>query len=165
MFRKILFKLACSSVVFFLTLSATAQITIDGVTDKTTYTDSASFRVQTNAGYTYEVTLNGQPMPAGVFNTVSTMDYYDLFVRRTQISDSSVATGLVRFIVLSSQRGDPEKGLIKWTPYPSIPSTAREFAGAQLRLIAPQAFPRGFEIPIIAWVEDSQGNERRANGF
>ena len=140
------------------------QIIIDGVTDRSTYTDIVSFRVQTNAGFIYQVTLNGLPMPAGTFNAVSTMDYYDLATRRTQLSDNSVTNTLVRFIVLSSERGNPEKGLIKWTPYPIINSTAAEFAGARLNIVTPQNYPQGLEIPVVAWVDDASGQERRANG-
>src|SRR6185436_5999437 len=84
-----------------------AQITIQGVTDRTTYTDSAAFRVVTNTGATYDVTLNGRPILAGVTNTVGVMDYYDLAVRQTRISDGAVSNALVRFIVLSSRRGSP----------------------------------------------------------
>src|SRR5215212_3714209 len=129
---------------FFLsaTLSSFAQtITIDGLTDRTTYTDSVAFRVQTNAGFTYLATLNGTPIPVGVTNRVTIMDYYDLVVSRTNSSDNSVANLLVRFIVLSSQRGDPERGLIQWVPLPPIPSTAAEMADAQLDLVVPQTYP------------------------
>ena len=153
------------ALVFAAVMAARAQIIIDGVTDRATYTDSVWFRVQTNVGFTYEVTLNGQPVPAGISNAVSTMDYYDLSVRRTRISDSSIATALVRFIVLSSRRGDPEKGLVEWFPLPPIPSTAAEVAGAGLSLMTPQNYPAGIDIPVIARVEDETGNERRVNGW
>src|SRR6185503_39088 len=125
------------------------SITIDGVTDRSTYTDSVSFRVQTNAGFSYQVTLNGSAVPVGVFNTLTRMDYYDLAVSRANDSTSTVTNVLVRFIVLSSRRGSPEKGLIEWTPYPSIPATASEFAGAQLRLVVPRDYPMGLEVPIV----------------
>jgi hypothetical protein len=65
--------------------------------------------------------------------------------------------------VVSSQRGDPENGLIKWTPYPPIPSAQEEFAGGKLTIVAPQNFPPGLEIPIVAWVDDGPGNARRVN--
>jgi hypothetical protein len=142
-----------------------AQITIQGVLDRTTYTDSAAFRVVTNAGFTYEVTLNGRPIAAGVTNNVGVMDYYDLAVRQTRLSDGAVSNVLVRFIVLSSRRDSPERGLIEWVPLPPIPSTAAEMTGARLELITPQTFPAGLDVPVIARVEDSAGNERRVNGW
>ena len=77
--------------------SASAQtLTIDGVTDRSNFRDRVGFRVQTNAGFTYAVTLNGKPVPAGVTNFVDVMDYYDLVVRRTQTSDGTVTNRLVR---------------------------------------------------------------------
>src|SRR5204863_9407477 len=71
----------------------------------------------------------------------------------------------VRFIVLSSIRGGPELGLLEWTPYPPLNSTAAEFAGAHLEIVAPQDFPRGLDIPIVARVVADADNERRANGW
>jgi len=140
-------------------------LTIDGVSDRTTYTDSASFRVATNAGFTYGVTLNGASVPAGVTNRITRMDYYDLAVSRTNEATRAATNALVRFIVLSSRRGSPERGLVEWVPLPPIPSTAAEMAGARLSLMTPQDFPAGLDIPVIARVEDPAGNERRVNGW
>ena len=87
-------RLNVASLLACLVLSFNAQsqtITIDGVADRTTYTDRATFRVQTNAGFTYEVTLNGAPMPAGVSNTVARMDYYDLAVARTDTTTLAIS--------------------------------------------------------------------------
>ena len=153
---------------FFLSVALSIQaqnITIDGVSDRTTYTDAASFRVQTNAGFTYLATLNGVPVPVGITNRITIMDYYDLVVSRTNSSDNSVTNMLVRFIVLSSRRGSPERGLIEWVPLPPIPSTAAEVAGAQLDLVAPQTYPAGLDIPVIARVENGDGSARRVNGW
>jgi len=164
MFRTYLTKGFLSvSLAFFSAWSVQAQL-ITGVADRTVYTDTATFNVATSAGFTYEVTLNGLPVPAGSPQTIRRMDYYDLLARRTQISDGSVVSQLIRFIVLSSNRGTPEQGLIQWTPYPPIPSGSQEFAGGQLTVVAPQNFPAGIDIPVIAWVDDGPGNGRRVNG-
>jgi len=152
---------------WLLALSVHAQL-INGVTDRMSYTDQASFTVPTNSGFTYEVMLNGTPLPAGVTHTIRRMDYYDLFARRVQNSDGAVSNQLVRFIVQSSNRingtDTPERGLIEWTPYPPISSAVNEFAGGQLHVVAPANYPAGLEIPIIAWVDDGPGNGRRVNG-
>ena len=159
-----------SSILPSLLLSAIATthaatpLTISGVADRATYTDSVQFQVVSNAGFSYAVTLNGKPLPAGVAHTVSVMDYYDLAVSRTETATSDTTNALVRFIVLSSNRGSPELGLIQWTPYPPIPSGSGEFAGGQLHVVAPQNYPMGLEIPIVAWVDDGPGNARRVNG-
>ena len=163
--------------------SASAQtLTIDGVTDRSNFRDRVGFRVQTNVGFTYAVTLNGKPVPAGVTNVVDVMDYYDLVVGRTQTSDGSVTNRLVRFIVESSDRlkasssTGPEFGLIEWTPLPPIPSTAAEISGGdgspQLRLMMPSTYPAGLEVPVVFSVENSGNGSplgytgtRRVNGW
>src|SRR6185503_6104699 len=139
MFRQLL--LIGGALVAFVVQVSAQGIAIDGVADRTTYSDAATFRVQTNAGFSYVVTLNGLTMPAGVSNTVTRMDYYDLAVTRTDNNTLAVSNALVRFIVLSSQRGAPELGLIQWVPLPPIPSTAAEMAGAHLDVLAPQTYP------------------------
>lgn len=147
-------------------LSASAQLSITGVADKSTYSATATFTVVVQAGYSYGAALNGSPVPVGAAVTVTRMDYYDLQAWRTNLSAPFDVTNLlVRFIVIASDRGAPEKGLIKWTPYPLIRSTAAEWAGAELQIMTPRDYPAGLPIPVIARVEDAQGRERRANGF
>ncbi len=163
MFRQIF--LTVGAILLAAMAARSQSIIIDGVVDRTTYNDRATFRVQTNAGFTYVVTLNGVPVPAGVSNTITRMDYYDLAVARTNTSTLAVANALVRFIILSSQRGSPELGLIQWVPLPPIPSTAAEMAGAHLDLMAPQDYPAGLDIPVIARVEDGVGRAQRVNGW
>lgn len=148
-----------------LAAGAQAPLTINGVTDKSTYNDSVTLQVPSVAGYTYRVLLDNQPMPTDFPVTVTNMDYHELAVSRTNTATGAVTNQLVRFIVLSSQRGSPEKGLIQWTPYPAINSAAAEFAGAHLNLLMPREYPAGLPIPIVARVEDDQGRERRANGW
>src|ERR1043166_9280119 len=150
--------IACLSSV-----SAWSQIVISGVTDRSTYTDSVTFTVQTNVGFTYAITLNGAQVTPGAPRVVNVADYYDLAVRRTDNATSATVNSLVRFIVQASDRGAPEKGLIKWTPYPSIDASSAELAGAHLELIAPRNYPLGLDIPVIGRLVDSLGNERRAN--
>lgn len=159
------FTLTWFSLVAMATAAFAQAIVIDGVVDRTKYDNQATFRVQTNAGFTYVVTLNGASVPAGISNTVRRMDYYDLRVTRTDVNTLAVSNALVRFIVQSTQRGDPERGLIQWVPLPPIPSTAAEMTGAQLDLVTPQDYPAGLDIPIIARVEDGLGNARRVNGW
>jgi hypothetical protein len=163
MFRKVLLALGMFGLI---AASAQAQtITVDGLTDRATYTDSVAFRVQTNAGFTYLATLNGVPVPVGVTNRLTRMDYYDFVVTRTNTSNNDVTNVLVRFIVLSSRRGSPELGLIEWVPLPPIPSTAAEVNGAQLFLMTPQDYPTGLDIPLVARVENPSGSARRVNGW
>ena len=142
-----------------------APLTVDGVTDKSTYTGSVSLRIPSNNGYTYSVQLDGVPIPTDVTIAVDRMDYHQLAVSRTNWTTGAQATNLVRFIVVSSERGSPEKGLMKWTPYPPINSTASEFTGAQLHVMTPQDYPAGLPIPVVARVDDGRDRAVRANGW
>lgn len=157
---------ALSLLVFACTAGRlAAQITVEGVSDKnSSYTDTATFRVLSEVGYEYTAWLNGSPVPLDAYVTVDKPDYYELFVRRVQNGTGTETTLLTRFIIQSSNRGAPERGLIEWTPYPLTHSASNEFAGAQLNLMMPQNYPQGLEIPVIAMVDDGLGNEQRMNG-
>jgi hypothetical protein len=160
-----------SKVVFFRvmlfvlsTVSLSGQVIINGVADKSVYVDTVTFTISPQAGYTYSAFLNANTVGIGPAITVSQPDYYELRVTSTQTSSGSSTTTLVRFIVRDSSRGETEQGLPPQVPWPVIPSSPDEFAGSQLRLLAPDRFPTGYEIPIVAWVEDSAGHAVRANG-
>ena len=145
--------------------SAFAQLSVSGIGDKTVDHDTATFTVVTQAGYSFSAALNGAPVPVGTPVTITRMDYYDLWAWRTNLSAPfDVTNRLVRFIVVASDRGNPEQGLIKWTPYPRINSTAAEFAGAQLHVMTPQDYPLDLPIPVIIRVDDGHDGERRCNG-
>ncbi|HOW68309.1 MAG TPA: hypothetical protein P5186_20935 [Candidatus Paceibacterota bacterium] len=138
-------------------------LAIDNLTDKSTHDLRVWFRIPSLPGYRYRVLLDGNPLPTDLTHSVENVDYHELSVTRTSLADGAVSNRLVRFIV-QSERGSPENGLIRWTPYPGIPSTDAEFAGARLRVTLPAAYPPGLPIPVIAWVDDNEGRERRANG-
>jgi hypothetical protein len=142
-----------------------AQIIIDGVADKANYNDSASYRVQTQAGFTYEAYLNAQPVPVGVFNAITRPDFYELYVVRTETATEAVVTRMVRFLVVASARGGSEWGLPPHVPLPLVQSSPEEFTGARLRLLVPRVFPAGYEIPVVAWAVDDANHAVRANGL
>ena len=144
--------------------SARAQIPVGGVVDKTVYSDQATFTVTNEAGYTYCARLDGNATLVGAPVLVRSVDYHELSVFRTNSSTAAVTNVLLRFIVAASVRNGSEDGLPPWTPHPMIPSAPEEFSGAHLRLVAPQAFPAGYAIPVVAWVEDDEGHAVRANG-
>lgn len=150
--------------VFAITFSARSQIPVNGIADQGIYTASVSFSVPTSVGHSYLVLLDGKPVLAGFTNQVTQADYHELLVARTNMTTLEVTNRLVRFIVRASDRGDTETGLPPWVPYPSIPSSTAELAGARIDLIAPDTFPQGLEIPVVAWVRNAQGGVVRANG-
>ncbi len=151
-------------VVFGFTVTARAQIPVNGIADQGIYTASVSFSVPTSAGHSYLVLLDEKPVLAGFTNQVTQADYHELLVTRTNMTTLEVTNRLIRFIVRASDRGDTETGLPPWVPYPSIPSSTAELAGAHIDLIAPDTFPQGLEIPIVAWVRNAQNGVVRANG-
>jgi hypothetical protein len=141
--------------------------TVEGVVDKEVYTDKVTFRVPTEAGYSYRVQLDGVDQPAGVSVLVDRVDYHELIVKQWLPPATEPATPnlTVQFIIKSSEREDSEWGLPPWVPYPNIPASSEEFAGAHLRVVAPAAFPQGIEIPAFAWVEDEADKRVGVNGF
>src|SRR5256885_1649768 len=151
--------------VFSLQLGFTQAIPVLGVADRSDNIDSASFIVPTDPGNSYLVLLDGRPVPAGATNRVTKVDYHEILVLRSNVTTHVLDNRLVRFVILSSNRGDPERGLIEWTPYPQIPSANPEFVGAILYLMAPTDYPGGMDVPVIARVENPSGHARRVNGF
>ncbi len=143
---------------------ASAQIPISGLTGETVYVDRVTFTITSQTGYDYDARLDGQPVPVGSPVIVDRVDYHELSVFRTNSTTLAVTNQLTQFIVRSSERGDTETGLPPWVPYPSIPSASAEFAGATLRVLAPQTFPQGLPLPVVAWIEGPDGHAVRVNG-
>lgn len=141
-----------------------AQIDIGGVADKTVYSDQVTFTITNVAGFSFDARLDGSPVVVGAPVLVNRVDYHELAVLRTNIASSVVTNRLIRFIVAASERNGSENGLPPWTPYPMIPSAPAEFAGAHLRLVAPQDFPAGLPVPVVAWVENDAGHAVRVTG-
>jgi hypothetical protein len=156
-FRTIALLLTCASL-------ASAQLRVNGLADKTVYADRVTFDVPIDAGFSYEVVLNTNRLSAGVPVTVTQPDYYELRVQQTDDATQAVTNLLVRFIVKDSARGDTEWGLPSQTPWPVIQSCSNEFSGAHLLLLVPRAFPAGYPIPVVAWVEDQNEHAVRVNG-
>lgn len=163
-----LFRVLTLTAVLGIAASVPAQVPLDvtGITDKAynSYSGSASFRVPSATGYSYRVLLDGQPVPTDVTVVVTNMDYHEVSVWRTNLQSSAVTNRLVRFLITTPGRGNTEHGIPPHTPLPAIPSAAPEFAEAHLRVIAPQSFPAGYEIPVVAWVVNSEEHAVRVNG-
>ncbi|HTD66927.1 MAG TPA: hypothetical protein VK846_10405 [Candidatus Limnocylindria bacterium] len=142
-----------------------AQFTISGVTDKASpYADSVTFTINIQANYSYNATLNWNPIATGTPVVVNKPDFYELRVDATNQTTSAVTSQYVRFIVRASERGGTEWGLPPHVPFPAIQSSPSEFVGARLRVLTPTTFPTGYEIPVVAWVVDDDNHAVRANG-
>lgn len=141
-----------------------AAITIDGLEDKKVYSNRVAFTVQPEAGFEYTAELNDTPVAVGTAVEVAEPDYYELSVRRTDSLTSVEESAFIQFIVRATDRGNAEWGLPRWTPCHAIDSAAAEFADATLQVVAPAEYPLGLEIPVIARVEDAQGNRLGVTG-
>ena len=150
--------------IFFCNASS-QPIDVIGVSDKMVYSDRVTFSVPAQPGFAYLIFLNTNSISGAAPVTVDRPDYYELYIQRTEIGSGEVASRRVRFIVEDSARENTEWGLPTHTPSLLIQSATEEFIGAHLRLIVPQNFPTGYEIPIVAWVEDDAGQAVRANGL
>jgi len=150
---------------FAAALSAHAQFTISGVTDKSTYNNTATLTVNTQAGYTYSATLNYTPVAVGAAVVLNTPDFYELRVDATNSGSSAVTSEYRRFIINASQRVGTEMGIPPHVPFPVIQSSPAEFVGARLRVLTPTSFPIGYEIPVVAWVVNDGDHAVRANGL
>ena len=158
----------CIGALVFLVLGLqfgfAQTIQVLGVNDRSDNIDAVSFIVPTDPGFSYQVLLDSKQVPAGVTNRVTKVDYHEILVLRTNAATQAVATRLVRFVIMSSNRLTPERGLIEWTPYPLIPSADGEFAGATLQLMTPANYPAGMDIPVVARVAKASGDAQRVNG-
>ena len=150
---------------FAAALSAQAQFTISGMTDKSTYNNTATLTVNTQAGYTYSATLNYMPVALGAAVVLNIPDFYELRVDATNTGSSAVTSEYRRFIINASERVGTETGLPPHVPFPVIQSSPAEFVGARLRVLTPSSFPVGYEIPVVAWVVDDGNHAVRANGL
>jgi hypothetical protein len=148
-----------------LAFRAAAQITVNGVADRGNYSEAVTFTVVEQAGFSDAAFLNTNSIPTGVPVTVNRPDFYELRVFRTNDTSGAVTSLYLKFLVIASERAGTEWGLPRQFAWPLITSASNEFADARLRLLAPSSFPIGYEIPVVAWVEDEDGHAIRANGF
>ena len=155
----------CAVLSCFAAVNSTqAQFTISGVTDKSTYNNTATLTVNTQAGYTYSATVNYEPIIVGAAVVVNLPDFYELRVDATNTGSSAVTSEYRRFIINASERVGTEMGIPPHVPFPVIQSSPAEFVGARLRVLTPASFPTGYEIPVVAWVVDDGNHAVRANG-
>jgi hypothetical protein len=145
--------------------SVRGDITVEGIQDKQVVSDHISFRIVPAAGSTDAASLNGADVAGGVWVEVNQPDFYELRVERTPQGGGVPEVRVIRFIVRASERGDTERGLPPWTPYPNIPSAAAEFSGAELHLVTPARLPAGLELPIIVRVQRPDGSLAGVNGL
>jgi hypothetical protein len=140
-FAKILHRL---SLLALWPAALSAQITITGVADKTTYNNTATLTIGTQAGFDYNATLNWKPIATGVPVVVNKPDFYELRVDATNQVGGAVTSVYRRFIVLDTTRVGTEWGLPTHVPFPVIQSSPSEFVGTRLRVLTAANIPAGW---------------------
>jgi hypothetical protein len=165
MFRFPFGKVGCLVFICLASLPAWGQITVTGIADRGNYPESVTFTVVEQSGFTDSAFLNTNSIPTGVPVTVNRPDFYELRVFRTNDTSGAITSLYLKFLVIASERAGTEWGLPRQFAWPLITSSSNEFAGGHLRLLAPSRLPVGYEIPVVAWVEDDAGHALRANGF
>src|SRR5215468_5367047 len=149
-------------LLFFLLLEAgRAQdpLTVNGVSDRGDYnTNRVTLSVPSHSGYAYDVRLDGERIPTDVNVAVTAMDHHELLISRTNVTTLEITNRRVQFILEYPLYNTTERGYPNWTPYPVVNATAGELAGAHLRILTPQDYPLGLEIPVVAWLENTDGN-------
>src|SRR6266496_4481371 len=95
----------CWFLSFAVTAIAQVPLEINGITDRLTAMDSASFWVPVASGHSYLVLLDGKPVPAVITNVVNAAEYHEVTVWRTNVLSQEVTNRSVRFIVNASSRG------------------------------------------------------------
>lgn len=144
---------------------ARGVITVNGIGDEDIENDRATFEVPSEAGFTIEASLNEVPVALDTSVEISTAGYYELSVTKTNDSDQTEESTLIKFIVVDSSRGSSERGLTTWVPYPTIDSDPAAFQNARLDVVTPTNVPVGFGIPLITRLRDlDSGNQMRLNG-
>src|SRR5687768_4684730 len=93
---------------FALAPSAPAQITVNGVADRGNYSETVTFTIVEQGGFTDSAFLNTNSIPTGVPVTVNRPDFYELRVFRTNDTSGGVTSLYLKFLVIASERADTE---------------------------------------------------------
>ena len=147
---------------FALSLICAGDISIEGITDKTNVYNDVVFRIESEPEYSYTSFLDEQLIPEDKWITVSQPGYHKINVTRT---NSQTISANIRFNIYSKKRGNPEWGLFPWTPPRPIESSTNECKSANLLLVAPSKYPSESPIPLIAVMNDNDGQCKRINGY
>ncbi len=144
---------------------APSTIPVEGLLERQVYTDAVEFRIPGQPGYEYACWLDNKPLQTNVLHRISAVDYHELRIQTTRLTDLRIEERTLPFIIRSSERNNSEWGLPPWTPFPVINSSPAEFSGRRLRVIGPAAMPRDYPIPLIAWIEETNREPVRLNGL
>jgi hypothetical protein len=153
------------ALLFAVVSGAQAQIVVEGVADTNDYYGTVTFRVLSEAGYTYNSMLDGQHINEDKWIPVSRPMYHQIDVTRTNdVGGGTTETSRVRFAILDADRKDAERGLWPWVPWPPIDSSSNECLSASLLIVAPSNYPPNLDIPVVAVLPGTSGLWKRVNG-
>ena len=139
-----------------LTLTTSAEITVNDLSDETIYTDSVTFSVVHDDGFGFQVLINGDSYGTGEPITIDQPEFYELVVNKFDGLEL-VESKTVHFIVLSSDRGNSERGLTDWVPRPNLLSSTAAIDSGTLTVVLPRAFPPDLPVPVVARLRAADG--------
>ena len=149
----------CFSV---FSLAFAADISVEGINDKTNVYNDVTFRIESEPEYSYSSFLDDKLIPEDKWITVSQPGYHKINVTGTNGQTTSTN---IQFNIYSKERGNPEWGLFPWTPPRPIESSSNECKSANLLLVAPSKYPSESPIPLVAIMNDQSGQWKRINGY
>lgn len=152
-----------TTIIFLPTTQAAISVT--GVTDKSIYSDSATFTITADPNAaTTTATLDGNPTAIGTTTKITSVCFHELIVESRSATNTLVETKTIRFIVRNSTRGSTEDGIPTFTPYRMVNDAPSAFANGLLQIIAPAAWPAGLPIPLAAILRTPENDPLWLNG-
>ncbi len=134
-------------------LRISAAITVTGLTTKTSYDDSVTYTVASEAGFTTVSRLDGQVINASSGFTSTVVGYHELNITRTPNAGGAAETALYQYIVQDAagrNGGNADNGLPSWVPVPQVDAPAAVIDAQQALFVVPQQIPAGVNLPVVA---------------
>jgi hypothetical protein len=161
------FSLFASAAALIATgASAQAVITVTGLTTKTAYSNSVTYTVPNEAGFTTVSTLDGQVINASAGYTSNVIGYHELNITKTPTGGGTAETALYQYIVRDAagrNGGNADNGLPSWVPVPQVDAPASVIDAATAMFVVPQQIPTGVNVPVIVRLTDGSGQIAKLN--
>lgn len=150
-----------------LCLPASAAITVNNLTTKTSYDDSRTFTVVAEAGFNTVCNLDGTVIPAGVAFVSNVIGYHELNITKTPTGGGATETAFYQYIIQDGagrNGGGADNGLPSWVPVPQVDAPASVLNAATAMFVTPPRIPAGVNVPVIVRLTDGTGQIAKING-
>jgi hypothetical protein len=150
-------------LVLTLLAKATAQIAVNGISTRSTYTGEAIFTVPSEIGFSISAELNGNPVPLDTSTTESGPGYHELLLTKTPEAGGTSETETIQFIVRDPNRPSSDNGISTWAPLPSVAAPPTVLDETTVEFITPCAVTPGMTFPIVVRLTNTDGKIARLN--